>query len=489
MNSANKSFNSQILDYFKKTKNPEQIDEYNRIKNILTGEMRYLKFGYPVRQIDELNEVIRLCVLYHTLRKEPALITNQFEKNEENYNLSISLTERCGNFCQHCSTNASLENEKKSVQFRSLRTALEEMKPHIRMLYISCEGSPYYYESLVNGEHGIKKKTIVDVIDLILDKGYSKISFQSMVPKDTKYKLLEEILSKIQNSKQEIEFIPQISFNLYALRAGLKLKTLEDQDEQEFSTLYLPNVKWTEFRENFSALLEYSDEENVGKSGIQNQKEGNKLVELYNSSRELLDYLNDLKSMIVAFASKGHQIHFEIRGDPYGNFTNLKALKVMLQAVLEQVSIEQPDLDLSKCDQCSQIHYSQNCAHIVPLGRATKLFPNGKEKEKDFFEKHVLMNEHKYLCDNWTSWGSMIVDTKGFPQLCYSNLALTPKARTVSGPNLYRDGFNSINEFYIRVWRDRMGFLKEKLPEIVKSRPNTYFCPLRLFQKTLTSWN
>ncbi len=115
MNSANKSFNSQILDYFKKTKNPEQIDKYNEIKKILTNEMRYLKFGCPVRQIDELNEVIRLCVLNHTLRKEPTLITNQFSKNEENYNLSISLTERCGNFCQHCSTNASLENEKKSV--------------------------------------------------------------------------------------------------------------------------------------------------------------------------------------------------------------------------------------------------------------------------------------------------------------------------------------------------------------------------------------
>ena len=79
----------------------------------------------------------------------------------------------------------------------------------------------------------------------------------------------------------------------------------------------------------------------------------------------------------------------------------------------------------------------------------------------------------------------MVLDTKGFPQLCYSNVALTPEARTTRGPNLYHDGFERIRKFYFKVWEDRVEFLRNNLWKLVAARPNENYCPLALFKETL----
>jgi hypothetical protein len=129
--------------------------------------------------------------------------------------------------------------------------------------------------------------------------------------------------------------------------------------------------------------------------------------------------------------------------------------------------------------------YSVDSAYIIPLGRAANLFPNGIILEQNIFEKHIQMNSISYLCDNWMHWNSMTIDTFGYPQLCYSNLALSPIARTQSRPNLYKDGFDTICDFYINVFKDRISFLKDNLPKLVRIRPNNYYCPLNLFKQTL----
>jgi len=490
MSSENRNFNLQILEYFDKVKDPKEFVKNKNIEELLSNEMSSLKFGYPVHSIEELNEVIKLCYLHYNLHHSPEVITNQFRKNAKKYNISLSLTDRCGNSCYHCSTNASLGMDKESVPFSILKERMREMNPHTRFLYISCEGSPYSYISRTGSEINEEEKSIVDVFQLLLDLGYSKISLQSMAPSDNNFNIFEKILDKIETHEENIEFVYQISFNLYSPRAGLKSKNKKNEKGIEFKVLEVPSIEWDEFKTNLRHLLKFSNQIPKKKTEKKVKPEKisqNKLMRLYQSSKSMLNYLNDVKKTIISVAKKGHHIHFEVRGDPYGEFTNLKALKIILETLLNQITKEHPGLDFSGKNKDSRISYSTNFAYIVPLGRAAKLFPNGQEMEKDFFDTHVLMSDDKYLCDNWTSWGSMIIDTKGYPQLCYSNLALTPKARTTDGPNLYRDGFESITEFYLNVWKDRMEFLMKNFPEIVQNRPNPHYCPLNLFKETLNS--
>jgi hypothetical protein len=206
------------------------------------------------------------------------------------------------------------------------------------------------------------------------------------------------------------------------------------------------------------------------------------------TARKLRRYADDLKLTILEYARVGFEVHFEVRFDMFNTVTNLTNTEAVLTEILKEIDKEHPERAFSKCPKCQQIHFKRKSVHIVPLGRAAGLFPNGSEEEKTFFDKHVKMNSHKYLCDNWLSWSSIMVDTKGYPQLCYSNVALTEKARTTEGPNLYDDGFESIRRFYIKVWEDRIDYLKNHLSKLVRSRPNSNYCPFDLFKQTLNKF-
>ncbi len=62
------------------------------------------------------------------------------------FDIGLSLTERCGHGCRHCSTNASLDPRQASVPFRALRKAFSELATLASVLSISCEGYTFFYE-------------------------------------------------------------------------------------------------------------------------------------------------------------------------------------------------------------------------------------------------------------------------------------------------------------------------------------------------------
>jgi len=479
--------NSQILGYWEKQVSSNKLVVDENIKKKVETSMKFLKFGYPVRNDDDLTEIFELCIFYDDLMNNPEVITKKFIKNSNNFNISISLTDRCGYNCHHCSTDSSLIRDKNSISFKILNKAFIEMAPHTRILYISCEGDPFFYESSLEIEKNtVEKKNIVDVIKLLMYYKFKNISIQSLAPPSNKFHLLEELLNIIDQEKDEgFLLLPQISFNLYPLRAGLEVRNKFDENGHEFKELYIPLIKKNEVKNYYLRLINEPIEKIFSNVNDIDNVTLEELKKLKNISSKLVQYLDDVKKTILAYASRNHLIHFEIRGEDINEFTTLETIDFILNKLLERLAMEHPEVNFPICNECNKIHYEINFAQIVPIGRAVNLISDGVNKEKIYFEKHVKMNPHNYLCDNWTSWGSMVIDTQGYPQLCYSNLALTPQARTTEGPNIYHDGFESIIEFYDRVWKDRINFLKENMIDLVKERPNSHYCPLKLFKKTL----
>ncbi|TFF90471.1 MAG: hypothetical protein EU548_02825 [Promethearchaeota archaeon] len=420
--------------------------------------MKILKFGYPVNSDEELAEVLKLCQLYHDLKYNRDEISNFFRKNTESFDISLSLTNRCGNGCLHCSTNASLGKSNISVPFDPLKIALKEMRPHTRFLYISCEGDPFYYES--------NNKNIVDVIELLLDLKYPKISLQTMPPNKQKFDQLKRIIQLIKNNNlNDMIFFPQVSFNLYTPRSGVILTSKTDNHGFKYKQCSFPPIdhdeiqKWViELINNFTNPSSLSSEDSL------------------NKYRMLRTFIFDFIRTVLLYTSLNFPINFELRGDKYSEFTGLKNTHEIFMLIMDSLIENYPELDFK---------YKLDAAYIIPLGRAATLFPDGKQQERELFDKHIQMNPYNYLCDNWMRWSSMTIDTMGYPQLCYSNLALSPIARTTSGPNLYKDGFDAICDFYINVFEDRLQFLRENLPKLVRTRPNKNYCPLNLFKDVL----
>lgn len=157
----------------------------------------------------------------------------------------------------------------------------------------------------------------------------------------------------------------------------------------------------------------------------------------------------------------------------------------MLDQVLNHMVRENPSLKVPRCGECQRIHYGRSRVLIKPLGRGARLFPNGQERADHFYEEHVKLNPEKYLCDKWTLTGDLVINTDGFPQLCYSNVTLSPQIRTMQGPSLYREGFQTIRCFFLESWQGQARFIKDNLPDLVKSRPNFHYCPLFLFRRLL----
>ncbi|MBD3190321.1 MAG: hypothetical protein GF308_06740 [Candidatus Heimdallarchaeota archaeon] len=483
------NFNQQILDFLlQKEQVSSQVSD-DQIYTLLKEVMKELVFGNPVTDEEELTEVINLCFFYYKLTHQSidSFLEKYTQKRSPVFEVGLSLTERCGYGCHHCSTNASLAADKVSVPFSQLQLALSEMAPRTKVLYISCEGDPFYYESLDPNQHeATRKRTIVDVTQTLMELGYPAFSLQSLAPNDRLFTLLEGLFNIIdQNKQKDFIFYPQISFNLYPARAGLKIKKHANDSQHPQKELIIPSLDNQQVETWVTRLISSLKKTNVKQHEDRDDSSNPKFDSI---TRKLRIYLSDVKKTILTYASRGYEIHFELRGDNYSKYTNLQTVNLLLDQLLEQLAREHPEIPFPKCPTCSKVHYSKKQVQIVPLGRAVQLFPNGEKASKKFFDGHII-NPKKYLCPNWFAFGNMTIDTRGFPQLCYSNLALTSQARTSAGPNLYDDGFDTIISFYLQVWQDRLTFLKKKLTEIVRQRPNEYYCPLFLFKKTLQKFS
>jgi hypothetical protein len=460
----------------------------NQVTCVLKESMRSLKFGYPVTNAEELDEAVKLCLLFYEVTRNGESVLKKYGEFSKTLDVSLSLTERCGNQCRHCSTNATLARDKTNVPFEDLDRALAEMSPYVKTLCISCEGDPFYYESTATSENGKNiTKNVVDVTRLIMRHKFGCVSIQSMAPDPRRQHLMREMLNVIDQERGPgFRFVPQVSFNLYTLRAGLKTRSRVDGNGCGYQELCVPLVENDKVLDWMIQSIRFQTKI-VGVNAIDGGifEESPPALE---AAEKLRRYVSDVKLTILEYARRDYEIHFELRGDTFSGFTNLANTESVLTEILRELSEEHPEITFPKCPVCSKVHFDQKSAFIIPLGRAANLFPNGHDEERTFFDKHVKMNPHKYLCDNWLSWGSMIIDTKGFPQLCYSNVALTPTARTTKGPNLYKDGFERIRRFYVRVWEDRIDFLKNNLHNLIRTRPNKNYCPLDLFKQTLNSF-
>jgi hypothetical protein len=95
-------FNLQILDLWDQANVRDKRGDFTRVA--MEESMQSLKFGYPARNTEELHEVSKLCLFYHTITHNPESILKEFRQVAKTLNVSLSLTDRCGNFCRHCST-------------------------------------------------------------------------------------------------------------------------------------------------------------------------------------------------------------------------------------------------------------------------------------------------------------------------------------------------------------------------------------------------
>jgi hypothetical protein len=386
------------------------------------------------------------------------------------FDIGLSLTERCGHGCRHCSTNASLDPRKASVPFRALKKALSEMAPFARVLSISCEGDPFFYGTdRPSGRAARQGKTIVDVIGLAGECGIEEMTIQFHPPRPDRFPMLEELLGTAAAARfkeKQFQVLPLISFHLFGAANGLACR-VRVEDGKKCLELYAPGVPVSEAEDWFAravSLLPVSAD-NAGRAS------------------KMVSFLDDVYRTILLFVSKGIPVHFEVRGDS-GPFTSVEIADAVLDMVLKKLDLDHPEIPFPRCPECDKIHYNRKSGYILPLGRAASLFFDGQRLEERLYEDHIRTNEREPLCPNWNSWGEMTVDTKGYPQLCYSNVALTPGRRTTTGPNLYRDGFEVIRKFYLRVWEDRRQFL-EKSRKRLDTTPHDMYCPLPRFRKEI----
>jgi len=111
-----RDFNNQILNAWESAKSDNGGEH---VTSAMEESMQSLKFCYPVRSKDEMDEVVRLCLFYHRVAHDPQSILNEFRRVSKKLDVSLSLTERCGNQCCHCSTDATLVREKTNVPFEN----------------------------------------------------------------------------------------------------------------------------------------------------------------------------------------------------------------------------------------------------------------------------------------------------------------------------------------------------------------------------------
>lgn len=125
----------------------------------------------------------------------------------------------------------------------------------------------------------------------------------------------------------------------------------------------------------------------------------------------------------------------------------------MLERLLQVCAEENPAIDFPKCGTYKYLKFPTKrlaaAIKFTTLWILRQLFPSEelrscflKEKRQKntfgtssdvfvyfLFLRHVEVNQFESLCPNWAELSSLTIDTKGYPQLCYSNLALMPKVK------------------------------------------------------------
>jgi hypothetical protein len=348
------------------------------------------------------------------------------------------------------------------------------LAPSTATLSISCEGDPFFYESDGSpGRFPHRGKTIVDVIKLAADCGIEDATLQFYPPQPDRFPMLEEILDLTEaraGRGTRMLILPLISFHLFGASNGMALRQRAEKGKSRFE-LTAPGIPGRESEDWFAQAV----------SRVPASPEDVPRVP------KMVAFLNGVYRTILAFAVRDIPVHFEIRGnsDP---FTSVETANAVLDMILKKLDLDNPDLPFSRCQDCDNIEYSRKSGRILPLGRAADFFFDGKQLESRLYKDHIRTNTREPCCPNWTSWGEMMFDAKGFPQLCYSNIALTPEARTTEGPNLYKDGLGAVRDFYLRVWEDRRLYLARNRRRLESSRHDLY-CPLPRFRSCLRSAN
>jgi hypothetical protein len=456
-------FNQQIIQYWDTHRVPTPSPVSRRD---VEAAMADLKFGRPVENESQMTEVVDLCCLWESLKGQTLPESARFTIDPPVAHISLSVTERCGHMCRHCSTNASPASHKGSVPFARLRKALAKMCPYTQVLYIACEGDPFFYRD--------EDKSILEVVRLILDLGFPCLSFQCLVPDDRGLAMLHRLLIMLESLDTSATwFHPQISFNLYAPRSGSRIRPLNGPSSGP-AELCIPGIASEDARDWVLALLD-------GSAGARAQAP--------DAADALTTYFRQLQETVLAFADQGYRPRFELRGSDGLGLGSLTLCAEVLDRLLTKLAEQHPEIDWPRCPDCARIHYAINSAAVVPVGRATQFFVAGDKAESQWIKSHVLENPNRFLCPNWTSWGRVTIDTAGFPQLCYSNAALSVHLRTTTGPNLYSpEGFESMRQFYMAVWESRGAYLRENLPRLVQQRANQSYCPSSLFEKTVSEF-
>ncbi|GAB4313305.1 MAG: hypothetical protein Kow0069_14290 [Promethearchaeota archaeon] len=505
------SFNNQIRKFFKANFRGTG-EERTRLAALLDAALGRVEFGAPVESYEQLHDVLFFARLLERAERVEGL-REAHERGERAFSVALSLTRRCGNACRHCSTDARLNPRSghvgpPDVPAGDLREALREACPSLKTLHVSCEGDPLYYE----GGGSESSWTAADAVREAARAGAPQLSFQHFPPPSAKLPLLERVVDSWLAASGGRTFFPQVSFNLYSPRAGLR-RVAARNDETSWTVLALPGIFFPDealgglpaARERLEQaaaalkslaghLAELETEEEFERSfaatwevfassgGVGGEKN------VRRAWRAFWRFLRDTVATVEVYASRGIDVHFEVRGDGVGPHTNLAAVRGVLDSVLSALADRRPDLGLSRCEACSRVHYHHTAGSTVPLGRASALFPGGRRLAASFYEDHVNVNSHLYLCPNWGSEGSMTFDTAGFPQLCYSNVALMAGIRNERGPSLYRDGFPMVVELYLRYWERRAAFFLTHARELAGNLPNGKYCPLDLFKEAVGSF-
>ncbi|KAH3714291.1 hypothetical protein Pelo_19201 [Pelomyxa schiedti] len=121
-------------------------------------------------------------------RDPDELVRSLVEPSPRSLDISVSLTDACGNGCLHCSTCALPGGA--SVPFSRIGPALSGAAQFAKILHIACEGDPMFYFS--------EGHDIADVVSLLWGLGFSTVSVQFLPPMPAKHQVLQRLLAALE---------------------------------------------------------------------------------------------------------------------------------------------------------------------------------------------------------------------------------------------------------------------------------------------------
>ena len=196
------------------------------------------------------------------------LIQRNFDDqiNKNNLHLALSITQRCGHRCVHCSTDANYAPDKISVPYDNLKKLFTDGQHEISKLSIYCEGDPFYYQE---GEHDL-----ADIIYLGASKGIQKVSIMHTAPTKNKRKLFMAFLRAVEETGITLQ--PELSFHLYHPLARNKYNE------------FLQNVKFTMYEYLNRGMNLQVHTRSDPSNNVQTARKLNSLIDMLSADSELL---------------------------------------------------------------------------------------------------------------------------------------------------------------------------------------------------------